>query len=659
MKLAAVLFLASLTAFAQTPTGAKSRGIVYAGDYDYQPIRVFQGNSATGSQSINLVTGIITLPDGRTISPFATNVPITIGGGAEQETVTPSAVSNCGLGQPIGSCTITATFSQIHSTASLVKSGDNGLQEALNDAALLHAVVIDENGNTTFTNQPWTDVMGAGAKCDDSTDDTAVISAALTALLNHGGGTLMIPPGKFCKIASQLTLPNDGQSIPHQASIRITSWGNPSANGTWGSMGVSGGLDLTFNASVAKIITLGLGKLEIDHLALKDSGSDCAPFLLTTNTTLLFHDNTVSGTGNGASACNDVLILGGTSATVGGTVSNQFQGYGTVVARNWFDQIKRMALLQSAANNIIFRDNTLSVSCGFTTGAAFEINGPNSNPTGNLFEGNLIEVRNYKYAFNIQGAATRNVFIANGAYDPNGTTTSVFNFASTTNINQVIAGFYANGSISLTTDAATGNVYTDPVQGVLVNKEDLLGLNFVPIGITDGSTKSYQMFAGWPGQFDGTWQFYQSALNFTGQTFLGGVTAAKDFVWGGTGPGVSNTTKLSGCCGVFTNTVANIAGGGIWISNTAPTISSGFGTSPSIVANNGTAAFTLNVGTGGTATTGVIGLPASNTGWNCFATDRNSNIVTRETATTTNSATLTAASAWTASDILQVSCFGY
>lgn len=95
------------------------------------------------------------------------------------------------------------------------------------------------------------------------------------------------------------------------------------------------------------------------------------------------------------------------------------------------------------------------------------------------------------------------------------------------------------------------------------------------------------------------------------------------------------------------------------VSSTAPTISSGFGTSPSIVANNGTGAFTVNVGTGGVATSGVIGLPTATTGWNCFVIDRTTNVVTRETATTTTTATLTAASAWAASDILQVSCFGY
>lgn len=93
--------------------------------------------------------------------------------------------------------------------------------------------------------------------------------------------------------------------------------------------------------------------------------------------------------------------------------------------------------------------------------------------------------------------------------------------------------------------------------------------------------------------------------------------------------------------------------------SSSPSISSGFGTSPAFGSDNGTIAFTLTVGTGGSATSGVLAMPDAATGWNCFATDRTSSIVTRETATTTNTVTLTAASAWGAADVLQVSCFGY
>lgn len=92
------------------------------------------------------------------------------------------------------------------------------------------------------------------------------------------------------------------------------------------------------------------------------------------------------------------------------------------------------------------------------------------------------------------------------------------------------------------------------------------------------------------------------------------------------------------------------------LSATAPTISSGFGTSPSIVNSNGTAAFEINVGTGGSATSGVIGLPTAAVGWSCQVTDTNTNIVTRETAFTATTVTVTAASAWTASDNLLFNC---
>ena len=106
----------------------------------------------------------------------------------------------------------------------------------------------------------------------------------------------------------------------------------------------------------------------------------------------------------------------------------------------------------------------------------------------------------------------------------------------------------------------------------------------------------------------------------------------------------------------------------VLFSSTAPTISSGFGTTPSIVASNGTAAFTINVGTGGTASSGVVGLPTATTGWSCEAQDQTTPGVnaTKQTANTTTSVTLTnyntttgVAAAWTASDILYVNCVAF
>jgi hypothetical protein len=109
--------------------------------------------------------------------------------------------------------------------------------------------------------------------------------------------------------------------------------------------------------------------------------------------------------------------------------------------------------------------------------------------------------------------------------------------------------------------------------------------------------------------------------------------------------------------------------GHMLISSTAPTVASGFGTSPSIPHANGTAAFTVNVGTGGTASSGVLTLPAATTGWTCHV-DPNAAPqaagVTYSAPTSTTSVTLTnytqstgVALAWAASEVLQVSCFAY
>lgn len=92
---------------------------------------------------------------------------------------------------------------------------------------------------------------------------------------------------------------------------------------------------------------------------------------------------------------------------------------------------------------------------------------------------------------------------------------------------------------------------------------------------------------------------------------------------------------------------------------TAPTISSGFGTTPSIVAGSTAFSFRVNVGTGGAATSGVVGVPAATTGWNCQVQDMTNNVATRQTASTTNTITFTAAAAWTASDILVATCVAF
>ena len=65
--------------------------------------------------------------------------------------------------------------------------------------------------------------------------------------------------------------------------------------------------------------------------------------------------------------------------------------------------------------------------------------------------------------------------------------------------------------------------------------------------------------------------------------------------------------------------------GNLIISSTAPTIASGFGTSPSILANN-TGAFQITIGTGGTSYTGIINMPTAPNGWACTAQNVSSSL---------------------------------
>jgi len=130
---------------------------------------------------------------------------------------------------------------------------------------------------------------------------------------------------------------------------------------------------------------------------------------------------------------------------------------------------------------------------------------------------------------------------------------------------------------------------------------------------------------------------------------------------------IGNTTPDTG---KFTTLTANYFGlnNNLLISTTSPTISSGFGTTPSISSPNGNATFRVNVGTGGTASAGVVALEGIGTGWNCTVekigfTTNTKTIQTASTATTVTVTNYTistgAVAAWPASSILIFMCMAF
>lgn len=176
-------------------------------------------------------------------------------------------------------------------------------------------------------------------------------------------------------------------------------------------------------------------------------------------------------------------------------------------------------------------------------------------------------------------------------------------------------------------------------------------------------------------------QIFNADGTATINTQLCGLNGANFINVGGSGIGFGTTSNafymcwgLAATCPMHTDTLGNFATLTLGLERpafyqTAPTVSSGFGTSPSIQFHNGTAAFSVNVGTGGVATSGVIGLPTSTNGWACHFEDTSTNsstvFITKVTAKTASSVTIGnfntsgAAAAWVASDILTGTCAAY
>ena len=107
-------------------------------------------------------------------------------------------------------------------------------------------------------------------------------------------------------------------------------------------------------------------------------------------------------------------------------------------------------------------------------------------------------------------------------------------------------------------------------------------------------------------------------------------------------------------------------GNNLVVSTTLPTVSSGFGTSPTVLANN-TFCFKVTVGTGGAAN-GTISLPTAPNGWLAFAADvtSGSSLFLQLTGSTATSVTFTsysvttgAAANMSAGDVVLVNCIAY
>lgn len=147
-----------------------------------------------------------------------------------------------------------------------------------------------------------------------------------------------------------------------------------------------------------------------------------------------------------------------------------------------------------------------------------------------------------------------------------------------------------------------------------------------------------------------------SNTNGVDQTYTGSVSTGTGngggFIWQTSPAGGSGTSQNALVTAFTINSAGHFIAGG-----TAPTITSGFGTSPSIAGTDQGGRVT--VGTGGIATTGVVTFgKAFATAPACTVNNETTVLLAQATATTTT-LTITSATPFTAADKLTYTCVGY
>jgi hypothetical protein len=315
-----------------------------------------------------------------------------------------------------------------------------------------------------------------GMACNDSADDTSAFNTLLSTVNSAGGGTIYLD-GMCLLSSAAITFPTSSGagSINQMAPIRITG-ASPGVTQDWGANGltaVPSGLDLRYNASPAKLVTLGTGNLEIDHITIKDGGTDCAPFALTTNTVVNIHDNTFQGAASQLNACNDAVIFGGTGSTGGNLTTSMFQGYHSLLFHNYMSNIRRAALLENAANNVWVVANSCDTTCGSNLTTAITA-ATNANPTVLTVTGHGFVVGS---TFNI------NIFGATGNWTPiNGNFTATVVDANDFSIPVNATSFGSlTGSPQYYDGAWIDFEGSNPVNSGSVVQDNLVEMHYYPI----------------------------------------------------------------------------------------------------------------------------------------------------------------------------------
>lgn len=254
------------------------------------------------------------------------------------------------------------------------------------------------------------------------------VSTALNTLISTvnaaGGGTIIFSAGTYVLLGN-IVFPSSGQGVPRQSPIRIVGAGHHE-DGRWGNSAPHQGTILKFSGTngLAHIDTRGTGALVLQDLTFQVGSNTELPIIHTTNTTLKISCCCFWGYYPNQNANNDAIVLGGTTTNTDGSSTAAFQGYGTTIENNFFQNVRRVVYGRVYANGVVVRDNTIGSSCGtnLSGGACIELDGNACNAvsgqfcTGWTIIGNTIEATRYVYPIKLT-AASWNVIIGNGTYD--------------------------------------------------------------------------------------------------------------------------------------------------------------------------------------------------------------------------------------------------
>jgi hypothetical protein len=289
--------------------------------------------------------------------------------------------------------------------------------------------------------------------------DDAKMSSALAAVAAAGGGTIQMSPRTHTFANQWATTYSGGTTFP--LTIRgagaIALDGSQSAGATKASMSYSG-------AGAARMDFQHNGSIEIAGILFQDSGGSSVPFFQTTNAVPNIHDCGFIGSGTGTGCFQDAIVLGGGSGAIGAGDTAEYVGFPGAVYRNSFQGIRRIVLLNPAANAVQVYGNMAAASCGsnLTFGACIELLGTSALPvTGCYIYGNCIEENNYPVFIRCTYGKF-NVFGPNGLFDST-SVTLYHHYFDVNSLDNLVILSQAPANVPAMLDLASGNSVISPI----------------------------------------------------------------------------------------------------------------------------------------------------------------------------------------------------